>query len=106
MFVRAKARLRNGKRHCYWSVVENHRNRDGRVVQRRVLCLGEISDSQRGLHELRHQAPDRDALLLKLGAAKKDAGRVYHLVDIRLPKPGEAVTVQTFIFALRRDRLR
>ena len=39
-------------------------------------------------------------------AAKKEAGRAYHLVDIRLPKAGEVVTAQTSTFALRRDKLR
>ena len=47
MFVRAKRRFKDGKEHRYWSVVENCRNRDGRVVQRQVLYLGEINDSQR-----------------------------------------------------------
>ena len=47
MFVRAKTRCKDGKTHRCWSVVENHRNRDGRVVQRQVLYLGEINDSQR-----------------------------------------------------------
>ena len=43
MFVRCK----DGKEHRYWSVVENVRVRGGRVVQRQVLYLGEINDSQR-----------------------------------------------------------
>ena len=47
MFVHAKRRFKDGKEHRYWSVVENCRNRDGRVVQRQVLYLGEINDSQR-----------------------------------------------------------
>ena len=47
MFVRAKRRFNDGKEHRYWSVVENCRNPDGRVVQRQVLYLGEINDSQR-----------------------------------------------------------
>ena len=47
MFMRAKRRFKDGKEHRYWSVVENCRNRDGRVVQRQVLYLGEINDSQR-----------------------------------------------------------
>ena len=47
MFVRAKRRFKDGKEHRYWSVVENVRNLDGRVVQRQVLYLGEINDSQR-----------------------------------------------------------
>ena len=47
MFVRAKKRFKDGKEHRYWSVVENCRNPDGRVVQRQVLYLGEINDGQR-----------------------------------------------------------
>ena len=47
MFVRAKRRFKDGKEHRYWSVVENSRNLDGRVVQRQVLYLGEINGSQR-----------------------------------------------------------
>ena len=36
----------NGKQHRYWSVVENTRVAGRRVVQRQVLYLGEINDSQ------------------------------------------------------------
>jgi hypothetical protein len=35
----------NGKEHRYWSIVENKRVARGRVVQRHVLYLGEISGS-------------------------------------------------------------
>ena len=47
MFVRCKKRFKDGKDHRYWSVVENVRVSGGRVVQRQVLYLGEINDSQR-----------------------------------------------------------
>ena len=47
MFVRCKMRRKDGKEHRYWSVVENVRVRVGRVMQRQVLYLGEINDSQR-----------------------------------------------------------
>jgi transposase len=46
MFLRAKIRKKDGKRHRYWSVVENKRVAGGRVVQKHVLHLGEINDSQ------------------------------------------------------------
>lgn len=46
MFLRAKIRRKDGKQHRYWSVVENQRVSGGRVVQRHVLYLGEINDSQ------------------------------------------------------------
>lgn len=47
MFLKCNRRTKDGKTHCYWSVVENRRLSDGRVVQRQVLYLGEINDSQR-----------------------------------------------------------
>src|ERR1017187_9121630 len=47
MFLRSKIRRKDGKEHRAWSVVENRRVHDGRVVQRQVLYLGEINDSQR-----------------------------------------------------------
>jgi transposase len=46
MFLRAKIRKKDGKRHRYFSVVENKRVAGGRVVQKHVLHLGEINDSQ------------------------------------------------------------
>jgi hypothetical protein len=42
-----RSRFKDGKEHRYWSIVENHRVAGGRVVQRHVLYLGEINDSQR-----------------------------------------------------------
>ena len=46
MFLRCKVRRKDGKQHRYWSVVENTRIGGGRVVQRHVLYLGEINDTQ------------------------------------------------------------
>jgi len=39
------------------------------------------------LKELQRQKPTYETLLLKLGAAKKEAGRVWSLVTVRLPDP-------------------
>ncbi len=47
MFLRCTTRKKDGKEHRYWNVVENRRISSGRVVQRQVLYLGEINDSQR-----------------------------------------------------------
>src|ERR1700733_8118377 len=47
MFLRHKLRRKDGKDHRYWSIVENRRVSGGRTVQRHVLYLGEINDSQR-----------------------------------------------------------
>jgi hypothetical protein len=46
MFLRQTRRKKDDKTHSYWSVGENHRLGTGRVVQRHVLYLGEISPSQ------------------------------------------------------------
>ena len=46
MFVRSKKRIKDGKEHRYYTVVESRRLRSGKVAQRQVLYLGEIKDSQ------------------------------------------------------------
>src|SRR5947199_8199867 len=46
MFLRCKVSRKDGKHHGYWSVVENTRVAGRRVVQRHVLYLGEINDTQ------------------------------------------------------------
>lgn len=46
MFLRNKRRYKNGKWHRYFSIVENRRLPGDRVVQRQVLYLGEINDTQ------------------------------------------------------------
>ena len=46
MFLRHTKRKKDGKEHRYWSIVENRRVGRGRVVQRPLLYLGEINDSQ------------------------------------------------------------
>jgi hypothetical protein len=46
MFLRCSARKKDGKEQHYWSLVENRRVAEGRVVQRHVLYLGEINDDQ------------------------------------------------------------
>jgi len=48
----------------------------------------------------------RDALLLRLGAAREQAGKVWDLVDIDLPSPREAVPPETFRFHLNLKKLR
>lgn len=46
-FLHAHHRFKNGKDHCYWSIVEKVRNAHGQWVQRPILYLGEINDSQK-----------------------------------------------------------
>ena len=79
---------------------------EGRVLKERAMRRKKLKKFWARLKELLKQAPSRDQLLLKLGAAKKDAGRAAGLVTLNLPKAGEPVTPQTFTFTLNRKRLR
>lgn len=58
------------------------------------------------LRELSGQKLDRDRLLMKIGAAKKEAGNAARLVELTLPSPHQAVTPETFRFKLCKDKLR
>jgi hypothetical protein len=46
MYLKCSTRRKNGKEHRSWSIVENRRVPGGGCVQRHVLYLGEINDSQ------------------------------------------------------------
>lgn len=46
LFLRAHERRKDGKVQTYWSLVENRRCADGRVVQRHVLYLGALTGAQ------------------------------------------------------------
>ena len=47
MRLKCHSRIKDGKEHRYWSIVESVRCSRDRVVQRHVLYLGELNDSQR-----------------------------------------------------------
>lgn len=47
MYLKCHRRLKDGKEHRYWSIAEKRRCAGGRVVDRHVLYLGEINDSQK-----------------------------------------------------------
>ncbi len=46
MYLRCHLRRKDGKAHRYWSIEEKQRCADGRAIDRRVLYLGELNDSQ------------------------------------------------------------
>jgi hypothetical protein len=57
------------------------------------------------LRDRRRKSPARDQLLLRIGAAEKEAGRAFGFVHIHLPQEGAAVTRQTFTFQLDKGKL-
>ena len=58
------------------------------------------------LRKMRRSLPGRDQLLLRIGAAKKEAGRSFGFVKMTLPKAGQAVTRATFSFKVGKVKLR
>src|SRR5260370_35438758 len=58
------------------------------------------------LKQCRTQSLTRDQLLMKVGAAKQDAGRAARLIKLTLPQSHEAGTPDTFRCKLDRDKLR
>jgi hypothetical protein len=78
-----------------------------RVSKERAIRRRRLKRLWATLRELQHRPRlKRDTLLMALGAAKKEAGRVGGLVDIMTPKEGQTVTSRTFMFRLNRDGLR
>jgi hypothetical protein len=78
----------------------------GRVAKERAIRRQKLRRLLARLHELRRQRPERDQLLMALGAAKKEAGRFYALLTITVPAAGQAITAETFHFHCDRPRLR
>jgi transposase len=77
-----------------------------RVNKERAMRRRRLNKLWRRLGELRQQRLSRDQLLIKIGAAKKEAGRAFGLVEIHLPKADQAVGPETFTYRLRKNRLR
>ena len=55
---------------------------------------------------MRRSLPQRDQLLLRIGAAKKEAGRAFGFVKIRLPEKDEPVSRATFTFHTDKTKLK
>ena len=79
---------------------------EGRRAKERAIRRRKLARLLRKLRAMRRSCPARDQLLLRIGAAKKEAGRAYGFVRISLPKDGQAVTRQSFTFTLDKDKLR
>lgn len=102
--VRVKLLAKEGELY----VLVHSRDRVGKergIRRRKLKALWER------LKELKEQQPSYESLLMKLGAAKEQAGRVWSLVEVTLPeapktKKGRKKRVGEFKFALRKEKLR
>jgi transposase len=78
---------------------------EGRQQKEIAIRRKKLARLLRKLRRMRKSLPSRDQLLLRIGAAKKEAGRAFGFVKIRVPGKDEEVTRQTFTFHTDRKRL-
>jgi transposase len=84
-------------------VLARSEGRQGKEIAIRRKRLARLL---RKLRAMRKSLPKRDQLLLRIGAAKKEAGRTFGFVKIRLPNKDEEVTRETFSFHVDKTKLK
>jgi transposase len=78
----------------------------GRQAKEMAMRRKRLARLLRKLRAMRRSLPQRDQLLLRIGAAKKEAGRAFGFVKIQLPKADQPVTRETFSFQLNNAKLK
>jgi len=79
---------------------------EGRQAKEIAMRRKKLARLLRKLRAMRRSCPKRDQLLMRVGAAKTDAGRAFGFVNINLPQAGQEVTRETFTFRLDKVRLK
>jgi transposase len=78
----------------------------GRQAKENAMRRKRLARLLRKLRAMRKSLPKRDQLLLRIGAAKKEAGRAFGFVKILMPPAGPAVTRETFSFQVDKAKLK
>jgi len=78
---------------------------DGRQAKEKAMRRKRLARLLRKLRAMRKSLPKRDQLLLRIGAAKKEAGRAFGFVKIQIPQKDQAVTRETFLFQVDKPKL-
>ncbi|MGO9072571.1 MAG: IS1634 family transposase [Terriglobales bacterium] len=79
---------------------------EGRQAKEIAMRRKKLARLLRKLRAMRRSCPKRDQLLMRVGAAKTDAGRAFGFVKIDLPQAGQEVTRERFTFRLDKARLK
>jgi transposase len=79
---------------------------EGRQAKEIAIRRKKLARLLRKLRAMRRSCPKRDQLLMRVGAAKTEAGRAFGFVKIHLPKAGQAVTRETFTFQIDKAKLK
>src|SRR5437868_1844486 len=78
---------------------------EGRQLKEIAIRRKRLVRLLRKLRAMRHSLPSRDQLLMRIGAAKTEAGRAFGFVQISVPDEGRAVTRQSFRFRVDKAKL-
>jgi transposase len=78
----------------------------GRQAKENAMRRKRLTRLLRKLRAMRKSLPKRDQLLLRIGAAKKEAGRAFGFVKIQTPSADQAVTRETFSFEVEKAKLK
>lgn len=79
---------------------------EGRRAKERAMRRKKLARLLRKLRAMQRSAPRRDQLLLRIGAARKEAGSAFRFLAVELPREGEAVTRSSFQFRVDQPKLR
>src|SRR5437899_2455131 len=79
---------------------------EGRRAKEIAMRRKRLARLLRKLRTMRKSLPKRDPLLLRIGAAKKEAGRAFGFVKIQIPQADQAVTRETFSFQFDTAKLK
>ncbi len=79
---------------------------EGRRAKEIAMRRKRLARLLRKLRTMRKSLPKRDPLLLRIGAAKKEAGRAFGFVKIQIPQADQAVTRETFSFQVDQAKLK
>jgi transposase len=78
---------------------------EGRQQKEIAIRRKKLARLLRKLRRMRKSLPKRDQLLLRIGAAKTEAGRAFGFVKIRVPGKDQEVTRETFTFQTDKAKL-
>jgi len=79
---------------------------EGRQAKEVAMRRKRLARLLRKLRAMRHSLPGRDQLLLRIGAAKTEAGRAFGFVRIHLPDARQPVTRESFQFHTDKTKLK
>ncbi len=77
---------------------------EGRRAKETAMRRKRLARLLKKLRAMRRSLPSRDQLLMRLGAAKSQAGRSFHFVLLQMPEEDQEITRETFQFRVDKKK--